>query len=355
MRIAIVALEGSMLSAVAGLSDLFWMTGQALRSPPEGPSQGITVPPDFALETQVVSPDGKPVLDPTGKLIHVDAAFQAADTYDAVIIAGMALGDDGLPPLTESVRQTSKWLEQCHNSGAWIAGACAGTFVLGEAGLLNGRRCTTTWWLHHAFKRRFPKANVAWGAAVEEEDRIVTTGGPLSWIDIALHMIRRLAGKEIAKLAAAIAVADTQPLPQAVYAPRGFVNTSDPITLRAEQIVRHTKPDITAEELAAALNLSERTLHRRLKDLLSESPKSFITRVRIETACMLLDIPGASVKQVASQCGYADEASFRRAFARQMGMSPINYKRWQEKRRTESEESPQNIHADQADSLKTPA
>lgn len=333
MRIAIVALEGSMLSAFAGLSDMFWMTGQALRSASEGPSQGIIAPPGFALDTQVVSVDGLPVRDPTGKLIQVDAAFQGTNIYDAVLIAGMALGEDGLPPLSQSVRQTAKWLKQCHDSGAWIAGACAGTFVLGEAGLLDGRRCTTTWWLHHSFKRRFPKANIAWGAAIEEEDRIVTSGGPLSWIDIALHMIRRLAGKEIAKLAADIAVADTQPLSQAVFAPRGFVNTSDPILLQAEHIVRHVKPEITAEELAVALNLSERTLHRRLKDLVSESPKSFITRVRIETACMLLDIPGASVKQVTSQCGYADEASFRRAFSQQMGMSPINYKRWQEKRR----------------------
>ncbi len=239
------------------------------------------------------------------------------------------------PPLTDSIRQAAKWLRRSHDSGAWIGGACAGTFVLGEGGLLDGRRCTTTWWLQHTFKRRFPKAHVVWGAAVEEQDRIVTTGGPLSWIDLALHIIRRLAGKEIAKLAADIAVADTQPLPQAIYAPRGFVNNADPFLLQAEQIVRHVKPRITAEELAGALNLSERTLHRRLKDLVGESPKSFITRVRIETACMLLDIPGVSVKQVASQCGYSDDASFRRAFAQQVGMSPFNYKQWQEKRRVE--------------------
>lgn len=98
MRIAIVALDGSMLSAVSGLTDIFWMTNQALRSPAGGPTQGVIAPPGFSLETQVVSLDGQPVCDPAGKLIQVDAAFQVDDKYDAVVIAGMALGDNGLPP-----------------------------------------------------------------------------------------------------------------------------------------------------------------------------------------------------------------------------------------------------------------
>jgi len=89
---------------------------------------------------------------------------------------------------------------------------------------------------------------------------------------------------------------------------------------------------MTAERLAKALNLSERTLHRRLKDLVNESPKAFITRVRIETACMLLDTPGASIKQVATQSGYNDDTSFRRAFTQLVGMSPVDYKRWSNSR-----------------------
>jgi transcriptional regulator GlxA family with amidase domain len=332
MRIAIVAVEGSLLSAIAGLSDLFWITNQALRTPPEGATQGLEIPPGLAFETRIVSANGKPLCDPQGRLIPVDEGFAVAQAYDAVLVAGMALGADGLPPMSASIEQAARWFQQSHQQGAWVGAACAGSFVLGEAGLLDGRRCTTTWWLHHAFKRRFPKAQVAWGAALEEQDRVVTTGGPLSWVDLALHMIRRLAGAEVAKLAADISVADSQSLPQLVYAPRGFVNNADPLLLRAEQIIRHEKPGMTAEQLAKALNLSERTLHRRLKDLANESPKAFITRVRIETACMLLETPGASIKQVAIQCGYNDDASFRRAFIQLIGMSPVDYKRWSSSR-----------------------
>lgn len=328
MRIAILAVDGSLLSAIAGLSDLFWITNQALRAPPEGVAAGLPDRTDPLFQSAIVSADGKPLRDPQGRLIPVDGAFHDFGRCDAVLATGMALGPDGLPPDTSSIRQAAEWLKATHRRGTLVGAACAGTFVVGEAGLLDGRRCTTTWWLHHAFKRRFPKARAVWGTALEEQDGVVTTGGPLSWVDLGLHVIRRLAGAEVAKLAADISVTDSVPLPQMVYAPRGFINTTDPLLLRAEQIIRHASPGLTAEGLARALGLSGRTLHRRLKELTGESPKEFVTRVRIETACVLLETPGASVKQVALACGYGEESVFRRAFVQLTGMTPADYRRW---------------------------
>lgn len=328
MRIAILAVDGSLLSAIAGLSDLFWITNQALRAPPEGVAAGLPDRTDPLFQTTIVSADGKPLRDPQGRSIPLDGAFEDLARCDAVLATGMALGANGLPPESASIARGAEWMRACHRQGTLVGGACAGTFVVGEAGLLDGRRCTTTWWLHHAFKRRFPKARPVWGTALEEQDGVITTGGPLSWVDLGLHVIRRLAGAEIAKLAADISVADSLPLPQMIYAPRGFINTTDPLLLRAEQIVRHASPGLTAEGLAHALGLSGRTLHRRLKELTNESPKEFITRVRIETACVLLETPGASVKQVALACGYGEESVFRRAFVQLTGMTPADYRRW---------------------------
>lgn len=336
VRIGIVAVEGSLLSAITGLADLFWMTGQALRAPPPGASCGL---PNQALptfETIIASADGKALRDPQGRQIPVDASFSELTQCDVALVTGMALGPDRLPPVSASVRHAAAWLQERHQAAALVGAACAGTFVLGEAGLLNGRRCTTTWWLHHAFKQRFPKARPVWGTALEEQDRIVTTGGPLSWVDLALHVIRREAGADVARLAADITVSDSLPLPQLVYAPRGFVNATDPLLLQAEQIVRHAIPGLTAEALAGALRISERTLHRRLKGLTNESPKGFITRVRIEMACVLLERPGASIKQVALQCGYSEETSFRRAFGQLTGMTPADYRRWSDRRNVRS-------------------
>jgi transcriptional regulator GlxA family with amidase domain len=328
LRVAILAVDGSLLSAIAGLSDLFWITNQALRAPPAGGVTGWPNGADPLFTTIIVSADGQPSRDPQGRLIPVDGAFEDAGRCDAILATGMALGPDGLPPVSPSVARGAAWLKASHREGALVGAACAGTFVVGEAGLLDGRRCTTTWWLHHAFKRRFPKARPVWGTALEEQDGVITTGGPLSWVDLGLHVIRRLAGADVAKLAADVSVADSLPLPQMIYAPRGFINTTDPLLLRAEQIVRHASPGLTADELARALGLSGRTLHRRMKALTEESPKAFITRVRIETACVLLETPGASVKQIALACGYGEESVFRRAFVQLTGMTPADYRRW---------------------------
>jgi len=328
MRIAIVALEGSLMSAITGLADLFWMTNQALRSPPAGLPSALKAHVCDEFETIIVSADGNAVRDPQGRVIPVDTTFENVGPCDAVLVTGMALGADRLPPGSESLTRAAQWIKANHQQGALVGAACAGTFVLGEAGLLNRRRCTTTWWLHHVFKQRFPKALVAWGSAVESQDRIVTTGGPLSWIDLALYVIRSLAGAEVAKLTADISVTDSLPLPQSVYAPRGFINNADPLLLETEQIIRHGNPGLTAAGLAKALNVSERTLHRRFKNLTNESPKELITRVRIETACVLLQIPGASVKQLALNCGYNEDTSFRRSFIQLTGMTPADYKRW---------------------------
>nr|WP_246713611.1 helix-turn-helix domain-containing protein [Rhizobium esperanzae] len=336
VRVAVIAVEGSLLSAIAGLTDLFWITNQALRAPPEGtlPKESVRARPLF--ETTIVSADGTSLPTAQGRRIPVDAAFADFGHCDVALVAGMALGSDGLPPASDTVRHAADWLHAQHRHGVLIGGACAGTFVLGEAGLLDGRRCTTTWWLHNAFKRRFPNAKPVWGTAIEEQDNVITTGGPLSWIDLALHVIKRTAGADVAKLAADVSVADNSSMPQMVYAPRGFINATDPLLLRAERIIRGADPGLTAEVLATELSLSARTLHRRLKDLVDESPKSFITRVRVETACVLLETPGSSIKQVAVQCGYTDETAFRRAFTQLIGMTPADYRRWAHKRLTKS-------------------
>ena len=85
---------------------------------------------------------------------------------------------------------------------------------------------------------------------------------------------------------------------------------------------------MSAQELARALSTSERTLHRRLKLACGESPKTFIDRIRVETARMLLETSAKPVKELASSAGFADEASFRRAFRRFAGMAPSAYRVW---------------------------
>jgi transcriptional regulator GlxA family with amidase domain len=213
-----------------------------------------------------------------------------------------------------------------------LGASCAGVFVLGEAGLLNARRCTTTWWLHEALAQRFPKARAVWASGLVDDGRIVSIGGPMSWVDLALYTISQLLGPEAAAETANFAVIDNTPLTQAVYAPKRFIEQSSPFLLDAEQAVRAAGVGLTTIALGKTLGISERTLHRKLKAAAGESPKSFNTRIRLESAKALLSSPSSSIKRVAAQCGYEDEGSFRRAFNRFSGMTPAAYRDWAVKR-----------------------
>ena len=333
MRIALLALPGSMRSALAGLADMFWLANQVI-------AQNPTLNAELSRETpfydvQTLTADGNAVKDVQGRSIESDGAFYPQPPFDLIIASGMQLDEQKYPLARQAVAEAADWLKNQHAAGSQIAGACAGAFVLAEAGLLNGRACTTSWWLFHTFRERYPRATLRWGSALVEQDRVITTGGPLSWVDLAIHLVRLHAGNPIARLTADMAVADSQPLSQQLYAPAGFLNSRDPLLLKAEHLVRYQNPAITVEQLAAALNMTTRTLNRRMTLLVQESPKSFITRVRIETAAMLLEGTQKTISQVASACGYHDETAFRRAFNGVMGMSPGHYREWVKARAVE--------------------
>ncbi len=323
MKIAVLAFEGCLSSATLGAVDMLTLSRRMISNRGEE-----------LYRVCVVSFDGRPIHDGIGRLIEVDASFNSVGECAAVIVPGYFCDEGHSFPATPAIGAASAWIRQKHALGAIVCGSCNGVFLLGEAGLLDGRRCTTTWWRHDELKTRYPRADAAWGASMIEDGRIVTAGGPLSWIDLSLHVIRKLLGPQAAKTAADFTVVDTVPTAQTVYVPQGHLAASNPFLLEAERIVRDAgDTPLTANQLAQALGASERTLHRRLKQASGETPKGFIDRVRFETTRMLLETTAQSIKQLAAHSGYADETSFRRAFHRYAGMTPGAYRNWARARR----------------------
>jgi transcriptional regulator GlxA family with amidase domain len=319
MEIAVLAFDGCLGSAVLGPVDLLTLASKMIskRGQPE----------PYSVST--VSFDGRPIKDGTGRRLDVNASFEEIGECAAILVPGYFCELGHSFPATPAIGAAAAWLRHQHALGAIVCGSCNGVFLLGEAGLLDGRRCTTTWWRHDELKNRYPRADAAWGASLMEDGRVVTAGGPLSWIDLSLHVIRRLVGAAAAKTAADFTVVDTVPTTQTVYVPQGHLAASNPFLLEAERIVRDAgDTPLSAQQLAQALGASERTLHRRLKQASGETPKGFIDRVRFETTRMLLETTAQSIKQLAASSGYSDETSFRRAFHRYSGMTPGAYRSW---------------------------
>ena len=317
-KIVVAGLTHCLGSAFLGLCDALELAGAAVAR-----ATGETAP--FYVLT--ASPGGAPVVDGAGRVFPVATALEEISACDAVLLPGFHPDENGQPPLLSALSGAAGWLRRQHARGALVCGAGSGAFLLGEAGLLDGRRCTTTSrWLDE-LKRRYPRADVARGAALLEDRRVATAGPPLAWMDLALHAIRRLCGGEIARIAADSVLLGDAGAEAAIYRPEGYLSGLDPFVVEAERIVREAgEAPLSTLDLARALSTSERTLHRRLKLAGAGAPKAFIDRVRVETARVLLETSPKAVKELAAEAGFADESSFRRAFRRYAGISPGAYR-----------------------------
>ncbi|EAQ67110.1 transcriptional regulatory protein [Marinomonas sp. MED121] len=323
--IVILALTQALPSALTGIQDLFYLAGMKL---PEGKEHAYSC--DSLLwtpEILVASVDGKPIIDGQGRSYQVEKSLLDIKQCDAILIPGFVPNQVSVPPLNLLDETTKLWLKKQYHQGAIIAGSCSGVLAIGEAGLLDNRRCTTTWWLHDELKVRNPKTCPLWASELLVDKNIVSAGGPLSWVETTLQVVKMLAGNGVAKKMADFAILDTQPKSQSSSVPRGYKITQPAFVTQAELAIRQGYgQSMSPQQLAQAMAVSERTLHRKLTSLTGLSPKRYIDQVRIEYACTLLVNNNMSISRVALALGYSDDAVFRRVFKLVMRMTPSQYK-----------------------------
>jgi transcriptional regulator GlxA family with amidase domain len=317
MKLTILALEGCMHSAVVGIADLLTLANHVMTQSGN----------QCRFSWQTLSLDGKPVRVGGGRSLPVDGRIGQRMSCDAIIVPGSLVDHATAERLQPQYQRAGAWLRRQHAGGRLIGAFCSGVFLLASAGLLDHRRATITWWLQSEFRRRHPNVDLTGDAVLTSVDRLVCAAGPMSWVDLLLHLIEMVDGREMAKLCADYAVIDTAQRTQATFLPLGYVLTQNPLLIKADMLTRRTggKP-MTVRQLANALGLSERTLNRRFQELTHEPPQAFITRRRVEHARTLLETTTQSVKAIARSIGYEDESSFRKAFRKLTLLSPQAYR-----------------------------
>ncbi|MBK8073806.1 MAG: helix-turn-helix domain-containing protein [Ramlibacter sp.] len=221
-----------------------------------------------------------------------------------------------------ATRRAVRWLAARADAGAQMAAGCVGTFLLGEAGLLQGRCATTTWWLAPCFRERFPGTDVDMDRMVVEDGPVTSAGAALGQADLMLALVARHGSAALARECARYLLLDRR-LSQARYAISAHLAQQTPVMQRADRWIRqHLAGPITLDALAAALHMTPRTVSRHFAAAVGQSPIRYIQRLRVEQAVLLLETGAGPLDEIAARVGYADASMLRRLMLRERGVTP---------------------------------
>lgn len=244
---------------------------------------------------------------------------------DILVIAG------GAPqlPLPPSEATLVRWLRGHQRQIPRLISICTGAFVLGEAGLLDGRRVTTHWRFSADLRARFPKAVVSAEGIFERDGRVWTSAGITAGIDLTLVLVEEQHGRPTA-----MAVAKNLLLflrrsgRQAQFSESLKRQAREPAKLRdvTSYVLEHLDQALPVERLARNLGMSPRSLARWCRDEVGESPAALVRRLRIEQARRLLEETTLPLKAVAARAGLGDASTLWRVFTRQLGVTPAEYR-----------------------------
>ena len=248
-------------------------------------------------------------------------SYAAVATADTVLVPGT---EYALDPLPDELRAA---LVTAHQSGARMVSLCAGAFVLGQAGVLDGHRVTTHWAMAPEFRAAFPRAHLVEHALYVDDGQVLSSGGMLAATDLCLYLLARDHGQSYANDVARLLVSPPHRVGgQGQYAkafrspPTGSLG---PVLAWLEE---HLGEPIRVEDVAAQAHMSARTLVRRFRAETGEGLAEWMARRRIERARTLLEDTDRPVAQVAHDAGFGSVEALRRHFQTRIGTSPRAYR-----------------------------
>lgn len=254
--------------------------------------------------------------------LTVSDDFHDLERSDTIIVPALPSWDSVVP---ESLVRA---LQGGRKRGARVVGLCTGAFALAAAGLLDGVPSTTHWMYAAELAQQFPLVPVDRDVLYAGTDRVMTSAGTASGLDLCLELVRRDHGAAVANdVARRMVVAPHRAGGQAQFVAVLPADDTSRLAPVLNWALEHLDQSISLDDLARAAHVSVRTVGRQFRDQLGTTASRWLTEQRVRRAQELLERTSFTVAQVAAMSGFESASTLRSNFSRIVGTSPRDYRR----------------------------
>lgn len=310
MRIVIFAPSNVHSLELAGLMDVF--------------AEANSRAAETFYEVSVVAEDDRPILCGSGLTVLPDLAYLASPSGpDTLLVAGSV----GVPNTPSG--GVIDWLTRTAPQTRRYGSVCTGAFLLGDAGLLRGRRVATHWQFAPLLAERFPEAKVDGDRVFVRDGALVTSAGSSAAIDLGLSLVEEDLGRDVALyVARRLVVFLKRPGDQSQFSVHLAAQAVDRSRLYNVQqfILNHPAADLSVGALAKIAAMSTRNFTRVFTQEVGVSPSDYVDLTRIDVARFLLEGSRLSIDAIAAKSGFRSPRAMRRAFLAHVGVTPSEYR-----------------------------
>jgi transcriptional regulator GlxA family with amidase domain len=307
-RVLVLAVDGSQSLDVLGPVEIFYYANQQ-------------VPGSYRVDVVAPTDDGGITLS-NGLRLGAAPLPEPIPAVDTLLVAGgegarRATGDP----------QVVGWLERASAKARRTASVCTGAYLLGAAGLLDGRRATTHWQFCDGLAARHPTVDV--DPVFVRDGDVWTSAGVTAGMDLALALVEEDLGAEVALAVARLLVIFLKrPGGQSQFSGALAAQQAARPELRDLQawIAGHLDQDLSVAALAERSHMSARSFARAFRREVGQTPAAYVEALRVERARVLLEDGAPSLEAVARATGFSSAEVLRRAFQRRIGVSPGAYR-----------------------------
>jgi transcriptional regulator GlxA family with amidase domain len=282
------------------------------------------LPPEKQYQLLTVADSQGPIRSSSGLKVVADMTLK---DYPAEVDLLLVPGGPGAYGVSHP--SLNAWLPEAARSARRFGAICTGVFLLGEAGLIDGYRCTTHWNYVDRLAQRHPQTRVETEQIYVVDRNLITSGGITAGIDMALAVVAEDHGKDLAlEVAKVLLVVMKRQGGQTPYSPLLAAVQRDGTVIAKVQahVVDHIEAPYTIAGMAEIAAMSPRNFARAFQREVNLTPMQYVQNARIDHARKLLEGCELPLKVVAARCGFSSARHMRKLFSERIGMSPNQYR-----------------------------